>query len=395
MDKLLGFAIFICIIATITYLFYNFFHKEKTVTETNVQNKDNKTPLVSESSELEVKGKDSASDTDISKIIKVIADNEDAQLENYDSLLGYDEEETSSNNQDEIDFDFIPFDDIEDNATSHLESFFDSSVFSDNDFSEDHDDVIKQIDSLAVASKAGKKKGSVAVEEDKNNGLSDDVIKALETLIKAGKVSTTFLQNKLGWGYPKTARIMNELEDRGYVLGRKVTITLQQLYELPSSHEKDSSKNTTTYNKNYYQVNRIELSENIKDFQNIFVESSNLKQFKENVDCLVRQVSPDNCKFVIANVGYIKNFSKTDYSYFLEVPVIENSRKVLGALGWAVKEMEIRYNILSENNCYNISEYNDKSHNSSFLNNIHYMFFIIDEIFNNGIYKEKEFLSSI
>ena len=114
-----------------------------------------------------------------------------------------------------------------------------------NSQAEYNDEVIKQIDSLAAASEAGKKKGSAspAIDETGSDGPSEDVIKALETLIKAGKASTTFLQNKLGWGYPKAARIMNELEECGYIAPkegnkeRRVLITLQQLYEMNSSNE--------------------------------------------------------------------------------------------------------------------------------------------------------------
>ncbi|MBR4765783.1 MAG: DUF87 domain-containing protein, partial [Clostridia bacterium] len=114
-----------------------------------------------------------------------------------------------------------------------------------NSQAEYNEDVIQQIDSIAAASEAGKKKGTsnIIETESENSGPSDDVIKALEALIKAGKASTTFLQNKLGWGYPKAARIMNELEEYGYIAPkegnkeRRVLITLQQLYEMSSSNE--------------------------------------------------------------------------------------------------------------------------------------------------------------
>lgn len=114
-----------------------------------------------------------------------------------------------------------------------------------NSQAEYNEDVIQQIDSIAAATEAGKKKGSSGYVEshNENSGPGDDVIKALETLIKAGKASTTFLQNKLGWGYPKAARIMNELEEYGYIAPkegnkeRRVLITLQQLYEMSSSNE--------------------------------------------------------------------------------------------------------------------------------------------------------------
>ena len=128
-------------------------------------------------------------------------------------------------------------------SDSEVESVVD--FIKQNSQADYNDEVIKQIDSIAAASEAGKKKGTGAavVEDDDNDGPSDDVIKALEALIKAGKASTTFLQNKLGWGYPKAARIMNELEECGYIAPkegnkeRRVLITLQQLYEMSSSNE--------------------------------------------------------------------------------------------------------------------------------------------------------------
>ncbi len=384
MDKLLGFIIFISIIGAFIFVIYKVFHKEKSYQARTIQNQDR---IINNTSDSSVNS---------SKSRIVIDDkNEETDIEDYDILLRYDEEPSYGKNQDDIDFDFIPFEDSEDFPISNSNK---SSIC--------FGDVINQIDSLAAASEAGKKKGSAspAIDEAGSDGPSEDVIKALETLIKAGKASTTFLQNKLGWSYPKAARIMNELEECGYIAPkegnkeRRVLITLGQWYDMSVSVGKEKLDKTSLIDENYSnQVKSIKLSENIKHFPNLLVESSNLKQFKVNVDNIVRQVSPEDCKFVIANIGYIKNFSKTDYSYFLEVPIIENSKKILGALGWAVKEMESRYIKLSENNFYNISEYNDfiNSHWDTFLIKMHYIFFVIDEIFNNGMYKEKEFLSSV
>lgn len=107
-----------------------------------------------------------------------------------------------------------------------------------------NDDVIKEIDSLAAASEDPKRKGSSSAQDDgEGGGMDESVYKALEVLIKAGKASTTFLQNKLGWGYPKAARVMSELEEMGFIAPkdgnkeRRVLITLQQLYEMNAASD--------------------------------------------------------------------------------------------------------------------------------------------------------------
>ncbi len=115
------------------------------------------------------------------------------------------------------------------------------SFIKENAQTEYNDEVIKAIDSIAAASENAKKKGSQSEEEPDSNAMDDSLIKALEVLIKAGKASTTFLQNKLGWGYPKAARVMNELEEKGFIppkdgnKERRVLITLQQFYEMQAN----------------------------------------------------------------------------------------------------------------------------------------------------------------
>lgn len=111
----------------------------------------------------------------------------------------------------------------------------------DNSAAEYNDDVMKEIESLAAATENPKKKGAADAEESSDNSLDASVVQALEAMIKAGKASTTFLQNKLGWGYPKAARVMGQIEEMGFIppkegnKERRVLITLQQLYELNAS----------------------------------------------------------------------------------------------------------------------------------------------------------------
>lgn len=114
-----------------------------------------------------------------------------------------------------------------------------------------NDEVMREIDNLAAATENPKKKGASSSDDGDSSGKVDEtILQALEVLIKAGKASTTFLQNKLGWGYPKAARVMNQLEEMGYIppkegnKERRVLITLEQFYEmsalgdgLPSSFE--------------------------------------------------------------------------------------------------------------------------------------------------------------
>ncbi len=107
-----------------------------------------------------------------------------------------------------------------------------------------NDDVMQEIENIAAATANSKKKGSASVEAvDPSSARDETIMQALEVLIKAGKASTTFLQNKLGWGYPKAARVMNELEEKGFIAPkegnkeRRVLITLQQLYEMNNSSD--------------------------------------------------------------------------------------------------------------------------------------------------------------
>jgi S-DNA-T family DNA segregation ATPase FtsK/SpoIIIE len=44
-----------------------------------------------------------------------------------------------------------------------------------------------------------------------------DLESALEVLMSTQRASTSMLQRKLGWGYNRAARVMEELEDRGVV----------------------------------------------------------------------------------------------------------------------------------------------------------------------------------
>ena len=63
----------------------------------------------------------------------------------------------------------------------------------------------------------------------------------------------------------------------------------------------------------------------------------------------------------------------------LLVPVVTDPRKAAGALGWAVSEMERRYQLFAENNVKDISSFNSLAQNSNTLNPMPKIVVIIDE----------------
>ena len=56
--------------------------------------------------------------------------------------------------------------------------------------------------------------GSTAMDDEEDDELYAE---AKQTIIEAGKASTSYLQRKLGIGYARAARLMDLLEDRGVI----------------------------------------------------------------------------------------------------------------------------------------------------------------------------------
>ena len=98
------------------------------------------------------------------------------------------------------------------------------------------DDVMKQIEEEAAM--CGVKKGSGgAVSGDA--GENDPLIRsALDVAFESGKVSTSLLQRRLSVGYGRAAKIIDKLEQMGYVSApdgqkpRELLITKQDYMEL-------------------------------------------------------------------------------------------------------------------------------------------------------------------
>ena len=116
--------------------------------------------------------------------------------------------------------------------------------FVKNSYQSDYDEEISQeIDRLSVLEKSKNSSASISeVSED------DILSSAIECAIDNGEISTSFLQRKLKLGYPKAARLIDEMEEQG-IIGpkdgskpRKALISKQQWQEM--NQEMNLNKNT-------------------------------------------------------------------------------------------------------------------------------------------------------
>ncbi len=90
----------------------------------------------------------------------------------------------------------------------------------------------------AVDENTPQPKNSSEVTEISNGGTDDELTnKAITIIVETGNASTAFLQRKLKLGFPRAARIMDEIEEMGIVgpqegsKPRKVNITKEEWYE--------------------------------------------------------------------------------------------------------------------------------------------------------------------
>ncbi len=101
----------------------------------------------------------------------------------------------------------------------------------------------QQIDVEAAKCGVGKKKGGA--DESDFDGLGGDssgedskLIEAIELAVDSGKVSTSLLQRRIGVGYSRAAKLIDRMEELGYVSEadgnkpRKILITKQDLMEM-------------------------------------------------------------------------------------------------------------------------------------------------------------------
>ena len=98
------------------------------------------------------------------------------------------------------------------------------------------DDVMQQIE--VAAAQYGDKKGGGAAAAAEGDGESDPLMQqALAVAFESGKISTSLLQRRLKVGYGRAAKIIDQLEELGYVSApegqkpRELLITEQDYME--------------------------------------------------------------------------------------------------------------------------------------------------------------------
>ena len=120
------------------------------------------------------------------------------------------------------------------------------TTFLKENSSENYDeDVINQIESNTAKLQKAERKA----DEDGGEGGSDldeKFYAALEIATDMGKISSSFLQRKLNLGFQRAARIIDQMEELGYIgepngsKPRDVLITKQDFLELRMKHSEDA-----------------------------------------------------------------------------------------------------------------------------------------------------------
>ncbi len=104
------------------------------------------------------------------------------------------------------------------------------------------EEVQKQIEEEALKCSAGKRGssggGAAAAAEDDGEGEDPMLKAAIELAVDSGKISTSLIQRRLSLGYGRAAKLIDTMENLGYVSApegqkpRKVLITKQQYMEM-------------------------------------------------------------------------------------------------------------------------------------------------------------------
>ena len=110
-------------------------------------------------------------------------------------------------------------------------------------------EVLEEIEKEAARCGVKKGKGSAGAASDGGDAIDgeDDPMlrQALEVAVESGKISTSLIQRRLSLGYGRAAKLIDRMEQLGYVSPpdgqkpRKVLITRQEFMELVLSHEVD------------------------------------------------------------------------------------------------------------------------------------------------------------
>ena len=99
------------------------------------------------------------------------------------------------------------------------------------------EEIVHDVDRLQSELEKSKNKTTVSVDDIAVNPDDDLISQAITIIVETGNASTAFLQRKLKLGFPRAARIMDDIEDMG-IIGpqegskpRKINITKEEWYE--------------------------------------------------------------------------------------------------------------------------------------------------------------------
>lgn len=106
--------------------------------------------------------------------------------------------------------------------------------------------VTAEIDKLAAAAGRASSRAADAAEGDGDEDIDPALNDAIKIAVEEGQISTSMIQRKLRFGYARSGRIIDQMEQRG-IIGpsegskpRKVLITRQQWIEMSINGEEDA-----------------------------------------------------------------------------------------------------------------------------------------------------------
>ena len=100
------------------------------------------------------------------------------------------------------------------------------------------DEVASQIDNLTAKLTKADKAAEVESGESGDSDLDEKFYAALEIATDMGKISSSFLQRKLNLGFQRAARIIDQMEEMGYVSAaegnkpRKILISKEDFMQM-------------------------------------------------------------------------------------------------------------------------------------------------------------------
>ncbi len=95
------------------------------------------------------------------------------------------------------------------------------------------------------------------------------------------------------------------------------------------------------------------------------------------ITSLLANFSPEELKFIMVDPKRVELMMFEDIPH-LALPIITSAKKVSAALGWAISEMERRYDIFAEKGVRNLASYKERSKED--WENLPYIIVIIDEL---------------